>query len=163
MKGRSNRWLVAGSLHDEWKDTVRPVLELYRDRTAGSFVEEKEHSLVWHFRKSDPDLAYLRSHELKDTILNLTASLDIGVFEGNKILEVKNLGVSKGQAAEAWLNRGGWDFIFAAGDDYTDEDLFSILPQNAYSIKVGHSISKARFNLDSVRELRMLLEELVNM
>jgi trehalose 6-phosphate synthase/phosphatase len=163
IKGRGNRWLVAGSPHDDWKSMIRPVLELYRDRTAGSFIEEKDYSLVWHFRKSDPDLAYLRSQELKGTILNLTASLDIGVFEGNKILEVKGIGISKGQAAEAWLNRGGWDFIFAAGDDYTDEDLFSVLPKSAYSIKVGHSISKARFNLDMVSELRMLLEELANM
>jgi len=34
------------------------------------------------------------------------------------------------------------------------------LPESAYSIKVGYGISKARFNLDSVNELRGLLEEL---
>jgi len=36
-----------------------------------------------------------------------------------------------------------------------------VLPENAYSIRVGYGISKARFNLDSVYELRLLLEELV--
>ena len=92
--------------------------------------------------------------------MNLTANLDIGVFEGNKILEVKNIGISKGQVAELWLTRQKWDFILAAGDDYTDEDLFAVLPENAYSIKVGYSISKARFNLDSVYDLRLLLEQL---
>jgi len=35
-----------------------------------------------------------------------------------------------------------------------------VLPENAYSIKVGYGISKARFNLHSVYELRALLEEL---
>jgi trehalose 6-phosphate synthase/phosphatase len=161
IKKRNGDWRVIEPLRNDWKETIRPILELYTDRTPGSSVEEKDFSLVWHFRRSDPELAYLRSQELRDTVLNLTANLDIGVFEGNKILEVKNIGISKGQAAELWLTKQKWDFILAAGDDYTDEDLFSALPENAYSIRVGYGISKARFNLDSVNELRLLLEELL--
>ncbi len=161
IKEKGKDWQVIEPLRNDWKDTIRPILELYTDRTPGSSVEEKDFSLVWHFRRSDPELAYLRTQELRDAVLNLTANLDIGVFEGSKILEVKNIGVSKGQAAELWLTKQKWDFILAAGDDYTDEDLFAVLPENAYSIKVGFSISKARFNLDSVNELRLLLEELI--
>jgi len=161
IKEKDSEWQVIEPLRNDWKDTIRPILELYTDRTPGSFIEEKDYSLVWHFRRSDPELAYLRSQELRDAVLNLTANLDIGVFEGSKILEVKNIGISKGQAAELWLTRQDWDFVLAAGDDYTDEDLFAVLPANAYSIKVGYSISKARFNLDSVYELRLLLEELI--
>jgi trehalose 6-phosphate synthase/phosphatase len=106
-------------------------------------------------------LASLRLQELRGAVLNLTENLDIGVFEGSKILEVKNIGISKGHTAERWLTKEKWDFILAAGDDYTDEDMFSILPENAYSIKVGYGISKARFNLDSVDELRLLLADLL--
>jgi len=161
IKEKDNEWQTIEPLRNDWKDTIRPILELYTDRTPGSSIEEKDYSLVWHFRRSDPELAYLRSQELRDAVLNLTANLDIGVFEGSKILEVKNIGISKGQAAELWLAKQDWDFVFAAGDDYTDEDLFAVLPADAYSIKVGYSISKARFNLDSVHELRLLLEELI--
>jgi len=160
IKERDGDWRVIEPLRNDWKDTIRPILELYTDRTPGSSIEEKDFSLVWHFRRSDSELAYIRIQELKDAILNLTANLDIGVFEGNKILEVKNIGISKGQVAELRIAKQKWDFILAAGDDYTDEDLFAILPENAYSIKVGYSISKARFNLDSVHELRLLLEQL---
>jgi len=156
---RNEGWHVVQPLENDWKDTIRPILELYADRTPGSSIEEKEFSLVWHFRRSDPDLAYLRSQELKDAVLNLTANLNVGVFEGNKILEVKNIGVSKGQAAKIWLKREQWDFILAAGDDYTDEDLFAVLPEGAYSIKVGHGLSRAKFNVDSVSEFRRLLVE----
>jgi len=159
-KGRD--WQVIEPLRNDWKDTIRPVLELFTDRTAGSVIEEKDFSLVWHFRRADPELAYLRTQELRDAVLNLTENLDVGVFEGSKILEVRNLGIGKGQASELWLKKRKWEFVLAAGDDYTDEDLFAVLPENAYSIKVGYSISKARFNLDSVCELRLLLEELVN-
>ena len=106
-------------------------------------------------------MASVRVQELRDAVLNLTANLDIGVFEGSKILEVKNIGISKGQVAELWLTNQKWDFILAAGDDYTDEDLFVVLPDSAYSIRVGYGISKARFNVDSVYELRLLIEELI--
>ena len=161
IREKDNNWQVIEPLRDDWKSTIRPILELYTDRTPGASIEEKDFSLVWHFRRSDPELAYVRTQELKGAILNMTANLDIGVFEGNKIIEVKNIGISKGHAAELWLTKKKWDFILAAGDDYTDEDLFSVLPKNAYSIRVGYSISKARFNLDSVYELRALLEQLI--
>ena len=51
-------------------------------------------------------------------------------------------------------------FLLAAGDDYTDEEMFGVLPEKAYSIKVGLSISKARFNVDTVDEIRSLLKQL---
>jgi trehalose 6-phosphate synthase/phosphatase len=161
IKEKNKDWYAVEPIRSDWKDIIRPILELYTDRTPGSAIEEKDFSLVWHFRRSDPELAYLRTQELKDAVLNLAANLDIGVFEGSKILEIKNVAISKARIAELWLSKQKWDFIFAAGDDYTDEDVFTVLPKNAYSIKVGQSISKARFNLDSVRELRLLLEQLI--
>ncbi len=161
IKEKADNWRVIEPLRNDWKQTIRPILELYTDRTPGSSVEEKDFSLVWHFRKSDPELAYLRIQELKDAIVSLTANLDIGVFEGSKILEVKNIGINKGHAAKLWLSSQKWNFILAAGDDYTDEDLFAVLHESAYSIRVGYGISKARFNLDSVDELRTLLEKLI--
>ena len=145
----------------EWKHEIRPVLELYTDRTPGSFIEEKDFCLVWHYRRADPELAYMRIQELRDAILDLTANLDVGVFEGSKILEVRQLGINKGRAVERWLERKQWDFITAAGDDYTDEEMFAVMPPEAYSIKVGIGISKARFNVDTVLEFRTLLKELL--
>ncbi len=160
IKEKGKDWQVIEPLLVDWKDRIRPILELYSDRTPGSSVEEKDFSLVWHYRRADSELASLRIQELRGAVLNLTKNLDIGVFEGSKILEVKNIGVSKGHATERWIAKSKWNFILAAGDDYTDEDMFSILPESAYSIKVGYGISKARFNLDSVYELRLLLDEL---
>ncbi|MEJ2702162.1 MAG: bifunctional alpha,alpha-trehalose-phosphate synthase (UDP-forming)/trehalose-phosphatase [Sedimentisphaerales bacterium] len=145
----------------EWKQVIKPILELYSDRTPGSLVEEKDFSLVWHYRRSEPDLGYVRTQELRTAISDLTANLDVGVFEGSKILEIRQLGINKGRAAERWLEQGKWDFVMAAGDDYTDEEMFAAMPKEAYSIKVGIGISKARFNVDTVMEFRTLLEELV--
>ena len=160
IKQRSKDWQCMQPFEAEWKDTIRPILELYSDRTPGSSVEEKDFSLVWHYRRSDPELAYVRGQELRGALINLIENLDVGVFEGNKILEIRNVGINKGRAAELWTSKRDWDFLLAAGDDYTDEDMFSALPEGAYSIKVGLSISKAQFNVDTLNEIRSLLKEL---
>jgi trehalose 6-phosphate synthase/phosphatase len=160
IKLENREWQSQVPFEMTWKDSIRPILELYRDRTPGSTVEEKDFSLVWHYRRADPELAYVRGHELRVALVNMTENLDVGVFEGNKILEVKSQVVSKGRAAEHWTAERDWDFILAAGDDYTDEEMFSILPDEAYSIKVGFAASKARFNVNSVKDIRMLLKRL---
>lgn len=160
IKEKGSEWRTIEPLRSDWKDTIRPVMHLYVDRTPGSFVEEKDFSLVWHYRRSDPELANLRVRELKDALQNLTGNREIGVYEGNKVLEVKNVGVHKGRAALLWLENRTVEFILAAGDDFTDEDLFANLPPMAYSFKVGHQISCARFSLDSPAQLRELLQKL---
>lgn len=150
-------WEALESLKDDWKGLVRPLLELYVDRTPGSFIEEKTFSLAWHYRKADPGWGSLRARELRDDLENLTANLNIGVLEGSKVIEVKDLGINKGRAVSRWLGQGDWDFILAVGDDWTDEDMFKALPDNAYSIRVGLSTTHAKYNMDSHMELRQLL------
>lgn len=152
---------VDPTITTEWKNVIRPILELYSDRTPGSFVEEKDFSLVWHYRRSEPELGYVRTQELRVAISDLTSNLDVGVFEGSKILEIRQLGINKGRAIERWLEKEPWDFVVTAGDDYTDEEMFAVMPHDAYSIKVGIGISKARFNVDNVVEFRTLLEKLL--
>jgi trehalose 6-phosphate synthase/phosphatase len=158
LKGKD--WQSIQPFETEWKETVRPIVRIYSDRTAGSFVEEKEFCIVWHYRKADPELAYIREQELRDALLNLTENLDVGVFEGHKILEIRNVGVNKGRAVEFWIAQQNWDFLLAAGDDYTDEEMFAALPDGAYSLKVGLNVSKARFNVDNTNLIRSILKEL---
>ncbi len=162
VQERMSDWNEIESLRDDWKEEVRPVFELYQDRTPGSFIEEKQYSFVWHYRMSDPDLGAVRVNELKETLLKLTENLDLGILEGNKVIEVKPSNISKGRAALHWLRKKKWDFILALGDDVTDEDTFAVLPQYAYSIKVGLGITQASFNVLDVNEVRMLLSKLIS-
>ncbi|HEV57038.1 MAG TPA: bifunctional alpha,alpha-trehalose-phosphate synthase (UDP-forming)/trehalose-phosphatase [Phycisphaerales bacterium] len=157
---RDGDWQCIENHGHDWKGTLRPILERYVDRTPGAFIEEKDFSLVWHCRRSEPDLAHLRIQELRAAILPLTENLNLGVFEGSKILEVKSIAAHKGSATEAWLHEEPWDFVLAAGDDYTDEDMFAALGDNAMSIKVGRGASHARFSVDTVEAMRDLLERL---
>jgi trehalose 6-phosphate synthase/phosphatase len=160
LKEGDSNWYESEPLKGEWQETIKPVLELFTDRTPGSLLEEKSHSLVWHYRMADPDLASLRVVELREALLNLIENYNLAIIEGNKTIEVKSAGVDKGTAALRWLGKGTWDFILAAGDDDTDEPLFQVLPPHAYSIRVGHDVSKARYNLPKVRDVISLLREL---
>lgn len=162
IRHKTGDWMSRETLSDGWKETILPMMELYVDRTPGSFVEEKSYSLVWHCRRCDPALAQLRMHELKDALMATTRNMELGVFEGSKIIEVKNIGINKGAAAEIWLAGRNWDFVFAAGDDYTDEDMFSVLPPSATSVKLGQGASKATYHLESPDRLRALLKELAD-
>jgi len=161
VRSQSGQWQATVPLLTDWKQHIKPILELFSDRTPGSTVEEKDFSLVWHYRRADPELGSLRSLELKNAILNLTENLGIGIFEGSKILEVKDTRITKGNAVRRWLGKKKWDFILAAGDDYTDEDMFAVLHESAYSIRVGHGTSHARFCLDSVHDFRLLLQKMI--
>lgn len=157
-KKESGNWQNHGSPAQNWKDKLKPVMEVFVDRTPGSFIEEKEYSLVWHYRRADKALAQIRMHELKDALISMTGNLDVGVFEGNKIIEIKSIAASKGTAASAWLSEKEYDFIFCAGDDYTDEDMFAVLPDNAYSIKIGNGPSKAKYSTPDLKSIHRLLE-----
>lgn len=160
IKEEGEDWKTTEPQLPEWKKEIRPILEMYVDRTPGSFIEEKDFSLVWHYRNCNAELADVRLKELKDILLSLTANLNIGFMEGKKVIEVKDTNINKGKAALRWISKRRWDFILAIGDDYTDEDMFNVLPDTAYSLKVGFGSSKANFSLGSVREVRKLLEGL---
>ncbi len=145
---------------NKWKKDIRPILQLYVDRIPGSFIEEKNFSLVWHYRKADAESASMASKELLDTLANFSMNMGVQILPGNKTVEVRNIGISKGIYYTNFLSSVGSDFTLAAGDDWTDEDLFSVLPESAYSIKVGMRVSKAKYNMKSYLEVRSLLDQL---
>lgn len=105
IKEGNKDWRMSKPLSNDWKARIAPLLESYTDRVPGSFVEEKEFSYVWHYRKADPELASLRGKELVDDLVHFTANIDVQVVQGNKVVEVRNAGVDKGTAALHFLSQ----------------------------------------------------------
>jgi hypothetical protein len=62
-----------------------------------------------------------------------------------------------------WLQMADWDFILAIGDDKTDEDMFRVLPLNAFSVKIGMENSEAKYHLANTLEVRDFLSQLSNL
>ncbi|MFW5813818.1 MAG: bifunctional alpha,alpha-trehalose-phosphate synthase (UDP-forming)/trehalose-phosphatase [Spirochaetota bacterium] len=146
----------------EWKEELAPIMQLHADRTPGSRFEEKEYGLAWHYRGSEPDLAFVRVAELRDALLSMSANHNLTLFEGNRVLEVKSSLASKAQAAAAWFEHDDYGFILAAGDDQTDEEIFASVPEGAHTVRIGLGPTSATYFLENYGELRSFLAELTS-
>ncbi len=162
------RWRLPGSdtwegrpADTEWKNTVRPILQHFVDRTPGSFVEEKEFALVWHFRTIEAEFGDWLATELVAMLEGMLAETELRAYRGNKIVEVKPMWANKGALATELLSAyadGG--FILGIGDDLTDEDLLAQLPENAWSVHVGGGVSRAKYSVADTGRVRHLLQQL---
>ncbi|MCS5491349.1 bifunctional alpha,alpha-trehalose-phosphate synthase (UDP-forming)/trehalose-phosphatase [Algoriphagus limi] len=163
VKRKSNRaeWELYADVDDSWKEDIRNVMEYYVLRTPGAFIEEKHHSLVWHYRKVESGLGDLRMRELFSHLKYMARGHNLQVLEGNMVLEIKRPDINKGRAATALMKGQEFDFILAIGDDWTDEDTFKAMPKNAYTIRVGYAYTQANYNIKSFRQVRNLLGKLI--
>ncbi|MDF2874700.1 MAG: hypothetical protein K0R22_1383 [Sporomusa sp.] len=160
-KKKSGNWEKIIDMPPDWRSQVLPIFQFYVDLLPGSFIEEKDCSIVWHYRRVEKEIADFRANELKWELINFTLHTDLQVLEGNRILEIKHKLSNKGAAIKPWLDQADYDFILAAGDDKTDEDLFAILPAEACSIKVGMGETKAKYIVHSQEDFCGLLADLV--
>lgn len=167
-----------------WIQLARPVLQQYQECTDGSFIEEKQSALVWHYRDADPDLGALQAKELLDHLDDVLGKMAVEVVGGQAIVEVKPQGVSKGGIVERILKdaptlmggtpggltlggRGMPDFILCIGDDRSDEDMFNAIEHPPFSnarnsaevfaCTVGQKPSRAPFYLNDHMEVLDLL------
>lgn len=163
LKEKNMTWRLLKPVRKNWKKKIHPVLKNFTEKLPGSFIEEKEFSLVFHYRKSDPAFASLRVKELINQLISFTSNMDIQLVTGSKVLEIRNSGIDKGVAALHWLNSAKVDSdrILAIGNDVTDEDLFRSLPSEALTFTVGLHPSYARYHVNSTKEVRSLLEKLL--
>ncbi|HZH30447.1 MAG TPA: bifunctional alpha,alpha-trehalose-phosphate synthase (UDP-forming)/trehalose-phosphatase [Pyrinomonadaceae bacterium] len=141
-----------------WKEQVFPVLEHFMDRTPGSLIEEKEFSLVWHYRMADPEFGEWLANELVSNLEQMLADTELRAYRGQKIVEVKPGWANKGEVLARLSGSAPCaEFCLAAGDDRTDEDLFARLPEDAWTIHIGDRRTRAKYCLaDQAALLRLL-------
>jgi len=153
-------WKMMEAINKDWMEIIRPTLNFYVDRTPRSFIEEKNYSLVWHYRDADPDLGIQRSLELKDELQSLVTNLNLEIMDGDKVIEIKNSGINKGRAAQSRMGNKEYDFIMAMGDDWTDEFTFEAMPESAITIKVGTKSTRAKYYVENYKNIREILKKL---
>ena len=157
----AKKWVSRlGSYDPNWQLIVAPILEKYAASSTGSFVEYKDASLVWHFRKSHPYYAQKYLVHLKRSLKSMSQHLDLSVRQGQMILEIKPKGIHKGMVIPD-LMRPEIDFILAMGDDYTDEDMFEALPASANTIKVGRGRTHAKFRAKNIKSALAVLNQII--
>jgi trehalose 6-phosphate synthase/phosphatase len=158
IKEKSGEWRYFLKVDQSWKRIFRPTLEMFTRRSPGSFIEEKKHTLVWHYRNVESELGFIRSRELLDNVHHMIRNSHLHVIDGNKVIEIRMAGIDKGAITRKLVDEIQYDFILAVGDDKTDEDMFRILDNDAYTIKMGSGHTTARYNMNEQEELLALLK-----
>jgi trehalose 6-phosphate synthase/phosphatase len=139
---------------------VEKLMRNYASRTPGSIVEAKDFATVWHYRRVNPELAFIRNANLKRQLTQLVEGTDLGVYSGNKIIEVKPQMIHKGEIAKYLEVEYPSEFVFCAGDDYTDEHMFEALPKNAHTVKVGFGSTHAAHQVGRLERVLGIIEKM---
>jgi len=160
LKKPDQAWERLDLTTDNWLEPVRAVMQQYAARTDGTFVEEKETALVWHYRLAKAGDIEVQATQLAATLRGVGSDVPLTVIQGNKVVEVKPARHSKGTVALSLAEQKPYTFIVSIGDDTTDEDMFSQLPNWSYTLKVGAGPSFARYRLAHQRDVETLLQKL---
>ncbi len=155
-------WTQEKEIDQSWKPMLRPTLEMFVKRSPRSFIEEKNHTLAWHYRNVEADLGFTRSRELLDSLFHMIRNTQLQVIDGNKVIEIRVAGIDKGVAAKKIIEENDSDFVLVVGDDKTDEDMFRALTDKAITIKVGPGHSVAQYSVANQQDIIKLLQDFAN-
>ncbi|KAJ3388422.1 Trehalose-6-P synthase/phosphatase complex synthase subunit [Entophlyctis sp. JEL0112] len=149
-------WLaLVDAIDGSWRDAIRPLFEHYTERTPGSWIEEKEINITWHYMDADPDFGSWQAAELQVNLERVLSHLAVSIVLGNKTLELRPSSIEKLTVARSILKdissedrlcansyAGGsahphnvsshgshsdCDFFMCVGDGKTDEPVFGFI------------------------------------
>ncbi|WP_342645379.1 bifunctional alpha,alpha-trehalose-phosphate synthase (UDP-forming)/trehalose-phosphatase [Mucilaginibacter sp. CSA2-8R] len=141
---------------------VTQLMEQFLNQCPGSFIEKKDFSVAWHYRKADLALSGIKAKQLLDALMASVDLSTLSVLNGHKVIEVKGANINKGLAVKKMLNPQSPEFILCIGDDQTDEDMFKVLHDNkaAFTVKVGNEPTLAAHNVLTPYLVHELLQRL---
>ncbi len=144
-----------------WYTTVQDIFNQFNLKTPGAFTEEKEASIAWHYRLSDPTFGKWQARELTMHLNEILANQPVEVINGKSVVEIRVQGIHKGNLIHRidQLDHS-YDFIMAIGDDATDEHLYTSLPEDSIGVKVGSGVTHARYRIKNVADVRLLLKDI---
>lgn len=180
MTGEAASWIIGNHGNEraeregvpELKLPSRAVRELDRayrrlseavNGIPGVLLEHKGATLGVHYRTVRTDLRNTVQRRVRKTV----GDLDLAVRTGKMMLDLRpHAAADKGKAvSELLVELCGrkWEdtaWVFYAGDDTTDEDVFSVLAEKGVTVKVGNGPTRARYRTRSPKTLARWLDRL---
>ena len=155
-------WKNLTSGNCQWKDSVFPILGQAASDCPGSYIEEKNCSVAWHYRNADSQDGFSHSRKLIRILEKIVHSLNLKILDGNKVVELIPGDTGKGRVVKMLTDQAKYDFILAIGDDKTDEEMFECLSDNpeSFTIRVGSGESHAKYGFESINDVISLLKRL---
>jgi len=178
--GKSD-WEICPDITLDWQPVVLDIMRDVSDRTDGSWIDQKDSALVWHFENADPEYGNMQAYELERQIKRVLDQhlICIQRYDHSRILEVLPKSLGKGLAAQRIFKHffeplGNQDlneddvFIFCCGNDRSDEEMFNIVqtigeelnPKNTFTCSVGIKPTQAKYYLQDHSEVVGILETL---
>lgn len=157
--GPASPWIARMDHPPGWKQEARAILEGWTRNHEGALLEEKDHSMAWHYRRVRRGVPSQGLRAIRESLRPLADREGLELLEGSKVLELRLRGAHKGLAVDEGLAATG-TVVVAIGDDRTDEDLFRALPPSALSVRVGQGPSRATTRLRDPMAVRRFLEDL---
>ena len=164
----------------EWKDSAYTIIKQFESKTEGSRTEIKDSSICWNFGNSDQYSGNIQASDLTIQLSNLFANqTDLEVVTGRDYVEIKPKNINKGYfisyILKSFVNLGKKpDYIFACGDDVSDEEMFKYLnfvnkqnnkKEEIYKIITSTVLKKpsaAQYFVPAPEELLNLLDSLTS-
>ncbi|KAH8053441.1 hypothetical protein JL722_9675 [Aureococcus anophagefferens] len=73
---------------------------------AGTYIESKESSLAWHYRDADPHFGAWQAKDMQIHMEDVMSNLPLEIIQGNRLVEVRHVGVNKSLVLEEVLRMG---------------------------------------------------------
>lgn len=121
----------------------------------GAMVERKPASVVLHVRLADSDAARRAIDRLSDAASSVAGAT---VKPGHAVVELFARPTSKADAVAGARAATDARTVLFAGDDATDEEVFTHLTDNDVGVRVGDGTTLARFRLSSPDDVVAMLE-----
>ncbi|KAF2099202.1 alpha,alpha-trehalose phosphate synthase-like protein subunit [Rhizodiscina lignyota] len=129
-----NEWIAFPDLSkvEQWKESVKNILQYYIERVEGSEIDERYCSLRFNYaRAEDGDAAARQAGDCANHINDACGSQRVHAVPVDKAVLIEPIEWSKGTAAahifEGLVEQkknGGVEFLMVAGDDREDEVIF---------------------------------------
>jgi trehalose 6-phosphate phosphatase len=139
--GSQFRWAQA----ERARSTLETIKERMRrelKREKGAFLEDKELSMVLHYRLLPAHRVSLVRKKFMTIVHDTDTERLLEIISGAKVMEARPQGWNKGKALEAFLakyNKGNSTLVVYIGDDATDEDAFRSLGKRGVTIHVRNT------------------------
>lgn len=121
---------LTGASALKWKDSVREIVQYYKERTPGTIVEEQNNRIVFHYASAD-DLTTARRQvsEMNNHINDSSAAQDCHAIPMKNALVIEPSSISKATAMEHIYQQlsdvDSIRFVACFGNDRSDEEIFA--------------------------------------
>jgi len=155
-KAEQPQWKpLSKDLDVSWKQTIKPIFQYFTERTPGSYFEEKETSLTWHYRATERKFGAFRAKELQSHLDK--CSFPVHVVSVNKAIEVRPYECNSTTIVKRIINKhSDYDFLFYVGEQI-NVDSFS---ENAAVFTCGVGQKNLKYYAQNSEEIVFLLDRL---